>query len=209
MKTKWKEVLAGRIENIDQALNKLKMPATQHLASIYAKLLVEAGGIPSKALFRPEDMNKYLAQITLYEVPKVGSPIYKLVGQQAREAFASNPLGRKYTDLVPKERAESASASFRRCCFTPCAMLVYVDHVRRSGKADRHEVIGVPFHSDNEDHGFLLFMDAVTETKLISPGTIDDTFTHIVLSRNFIDLGYGTPEDHFDLIPDDTEISSQ
>jgi len=79
-------------------------------------------------------------------------------------------------------------------------MLVYLDRVRQSGDSDPHELLGLPFGSDDPDTRFILFSDALIGDMVAQPATIDDTVCQVVWKRYFIDLGFGVPEDHVDLI---------
>lgn len=198
---KWAKKTAGRIETLRAAKRLAKGTATKHLIDAYGKLIKDDGSLPHRSSFRPEEVRRYMSQLVLYEVPRVGSPIYRLVGSQIRAEFATDPIGRAYAEFVDGDRIESACAAFWSCCFTRCAMLVYVDHVRKSGKATRHEVLGLPFNTDDPDVGYLLFSDSILGESLWKTGEEDDTVQHALKERSFIDLGFGTPTDHVDLYP--------
>jgi hypothetical protein len=169
----------------------------------YGKLIAEAGGkLPEKSKIDPMVLGANLANAVLYDVSDPERVIFKIVGENMKDHFKINPVGRCYLDFVPEFRRPHALSAFRFCAELPCAMLSRTRQVFESGLTRYCEAVGFPLMGSSED-GYathLLFVDSPVHFQLSDQ--FDKSpfrFAHM-LERHFVDLGHGVPDNFIDLV---------
>jgi hypothetical protein len=172
---------------------------------VYKNLIDDADGqIPKKSKIDPMVFRGNLANTVLYDVSDPAHVIFKIVGENMKSHFKTNPVGKCYLDFVPEIRRSHALSAFRFCAEIPCAMLSRTRQVFESGLSRYCEAVGFPLMGETSP-GFathLLFVDS--PVTLGQNSELDESpfrFAHL-LERHFIDLGHGVPDTFTDLIQD-------
>ncbi len=190
------------MSGLTELLDHLQSAPLQSLARIYALILKENdGAIPKKAAFDVSRLGRALAHAVLYDVSDPDRVVFRVVGEQMKNHFKVNPIGRNYLEFVPEARREHARRAFRLCAETPCAMLSRSRQYFGNGLGTNCEALGVPLMGEGEGPAtHLLFVDyPVDDGSHDYFHRTEFRFAHM-RQRTFIDLGYGVPQGFVDLL---------
>ena len=176
----------------------------QRLAEVYEAHLADSNGtVPTKESFPSWMLKGDLANVILYDLVDRQDLVFRVVGEAIKKRFGFNPDGRSYLEFVAPERRESALRAFRLCADTPCAMHVLVKQGFANGGHANCEVLGVPLaeKEDDRDGRFLLFVNRIIESSDAPAQDLRDLKVAEILSRRFVDIGFGCPAGFHDLVP--------
>ncbi len=201
---KWRRQAADSCPSLTTLRPSLETDTTLRLLDIYDQHLTEAqGGIPTKGRFQSWQLGGALANSILYDFVERDDLIYRIVGEEIKARFGFNPDGRSYLEFVPPERKASALEAFRLCADTPCAMYVQIEQQFEGGLSVLCEVLGVPLaeQESDSDARYLLFVNDLVGGKSIRNMKRGVMHTAQIVSRCFVDVGFGVPGDFHDLVP--------
>lgn len=203
-KIRWRRRPAETCDDLSALGALLISDTARRLADIYSARLDEANGaVPTKESFPSWMLKGDLANVILYDLVDREDLVFRVVGEAIKARFGFNPDGRSYLEFVPPERQKSALQAFRLCADTPCAMHVLVRQGFANGGHADCEVLGVPL-AENEgdrDGRFLLFVNKVIESANAPAQDLRDLQVAEILSRRFVDIGFGCPAGFHDLVP--------
>lgn len=193
---------AGSLAGLNELLDQVQSAPLGKLAGIYKQMLDENGGtIPKKAHFDISRLGGTLAHTVLYDVSDPARVEFRVVGEQMKNHFKVNPVGRSYLEFVPEARRSLAHRAFRLCAEMPCAMLSRTRQFFGNGLGTNCEALGVPLMGPGEGPAtHLLFVDyPVSDGSYEYFHRTEFRFSHM-RERIFVDLGKGTPKDFVDLV---------
>lgn len=194
--------VAGSLNGLSDLFQELQSKPLEVLARIYEEMLEETGGaLPKKAAFDITRLGSVLAHAVLYDLTDPDRVIFRIIGEEMKNHFKVNPVGRSYLEFVPETRRQRALKAFRLCVETPCAMLSRSRQYFGDGLGANCEALGVPLMGENGGPAtHMLFVDYPVDDG--SHGYFNRTefrYAHM-RQRFFIDLGHGVPENFVDLI---------
>jgi hypothetical protein len=196
------EKRAGVIGSLDELLSTCGSKSVHRFINIY-KLSINnsASSIPRQEDFQPEMMGEFLADMAIIGFDPENEPVFRLVGVRVRENFHLSPVGQRYRSFVPEIRAESAVGSFLACRDHRCGMFVQITKTGEQGKILHVDVLGLPL-VDNKDGRTVDRMVMLDSARVVSDWDSqheEDLTIKDIRRRDFIDLGFGVPENHIDL----------
>ena len=194
--------VAGSLSGLSALFQELHSKPLEVLAKIYTEMLDESGGqLPRKADFDITRLGSVLAHTVLYDLTDPDRVVFRIIGEEMKNHFKVNPVGRSYLEFVPEARRQHALKAFRLCVETPCAMLSRSRQFFGDGLGANCEALGVPLMGENGSPAtHMLFVDYPVDDG--SHGYFKRTefrFAHM-RERIFIDLGHGVPADFVDLV---------
>lgn len=210
----WQNRPANQLKSLEELHGTVISDVVRNSVLAYQELIAAAGGrVPQKSEIDPMVLRATLANVVLYDVSDRDRVIFRIVGENMKNHFKINPVGKDYLDFVPEFRRTHALSAFRFCAELPCAMLSRTRQVFESGAARFCEAVGFPLmgNSENGHATHLLFVDSPVELEPANkfPGNnlagnnSDDSpfqFAHM-LERHFVDIGHGVPDHFVDLVP--------
>lgn len=201
---KWRKQAADTCPDLPSLKPRLATATASRLVDIYAEHMSETERVfPTKSAFRLWQLGSDLANSILYDFTNRDQLIYRVVGEEIKARFGFNPDGRSYLEFVAPERRASALEAFQHCADTPCAMHVRIRQHFESGRRALCEVVGVPL-ADNPGEAtarYLLFVDKLVEDEDVRVGERGVMLYAQIVSRCFVDIGFGVPGDFKDLVP--------
>lgn len=197
--------VAGSLSGLIELLDHIRSAPLETLATLYSQILNEnEGAIPKKAAFDISRLGRALAHTVLYDVSDPDRVVFRVVGEQMKNHFQVNPVGRSYLEFVPEARREHARKAFRLCAETPCAMLSRTRQFFGNGLGTDCEALGVPLMgNDGCPATHLLFVDYPAGKESHEYFHRADFKFSQMRQRIFIDLGHGVPQGFVDLVIDD------
>ncbi|WP_282610565.1 PAS domain-containing protein [Pelagibius sp. Alg239-R121] len=149
--------------------------------------------LPLKQQFDPVEVPKLLPYLVMYELPKSGGVLFRLVGTKVVERIDHDPTGMNYLDFVPEKRRAKAYGHLKRMCEHPYGMGVLTRFILDSGKINTVETLGFPFFNPRDESYIVLFAGEQVEEPTYGEESKQKVVYNNILERSFFDLGNGVP----------------
>jgi len=206
----WKPRKAHAVGDLAAARPLAMTDGTRDLIDYCEELMGQSGGrAPTKSAFDPIRLARPPYAI-LHEFDQAGDPVFRLIGEDARQRIGHNPVGTRYGDYIHPERREAALAAFHVCRRFPCAMIVDILQQFDSGRLARCDVMGVPLmrRADDDEAAYMLFLNCRVDQAPVYRSKQDSLRFLSVRRRTFIDLGFGAPDRFEDRVMEEDEPST-
>lgn len=170
----------------------------------YAKLRETAGGaIPAKNGLDLRYFVKSIPDLVLVALIKPDQCIFRIAGENVRERYGQNPVGRNYFDMVPKERRESVMHSLAMVVDVPCGYRIEIEQIYENGLTGQVEAVVLPLTSDEPGiDGFLLVVESLLNTADRIDYENRTLLGSNVMERQMADLGFGIDTSFEDVLKD-------
>ncbi len=195
--------VAGRLATVSDVVALTDAPGIHRLIEVYGELRGgNASALPRRKELKPECLAPFLPDTASIGFNDAGEPYFRLVGERIRMNFQKSPVGQPYRTFVAPERADSAVASFVACRTHRCGMFVSLRKIDRRGRIFDVEVLCLPFagDGDRETVDSILLVDFERNATDWSDASVDHSIAQVVNRRYFVDLGFGVPTDHTDIV---------
>ncbi len=190
-----------RIDGLGGASAILKNDCSRTLLEHFRAEMARAGNrLPVRASIDPGALRTCLPRMAILDISNPLDPVYRLAGTEYCTFIGLDPTGRRYLDLVPESRRQSAAEAYVAMAAHGCAMVTNLVASSDRGRERLFEVLNVPVRDDDSDRIRYVYV-------VFSP--LDDfgwswdrsDFSHYrtVMLRAFVDLGGGVPETFNDL----------
>lgn len=190
------EAIARIAPDLESAFSNGPSAVHAKLLDAYAGHMRGNGGLlPTRSGFDVSSLGSSLAHAVLYDVRDPERVEFRIVGEEMKQYFKVNPVGRSYLEFVPDERRAYARQAFRHCAEYPCAMLSETIQVFENGVGVPCSALGVPLMDDRNPGlaSHLLFVDYPTSDDSAEFFYRSAFHQSYMVRRTFIDLGFGVP----------------
>ena len=166
------------------------------LLEYYSGLYRRAGGIPSRADVRPQDMKEMLAWIVLAESSGPGNLVPTVVGSAIDEILHVAFTGKNLVSFYPPEIAVGVDQFYQAILTHPCGGVFTRNLEGKFGRVKGYQSLLLPLKGRSGEINRMIGAISVAgaEDEIAGFGRPADLKTLKILDLAYLDIGHGVPE---------------